>query len=388
MSGYIYNTKITSTLKTLISPASSFFTLPFTLFMKKILTLATVGALAASALTAQAQVTLDGQVLPAEGYVQIGAYTGPRGFGDHGLAKLSVRNTATKLYIALTGALEGNGNSFQVYMNQPRKNGVAANTALPVSSLTGTSFEINDPRMEFEVDYGFGTKGSATSSATSIIDYTRVSGGLATDQAFGDLPVAGTAVSAPTTLTGGLNQTRIAFKNVFTLTAHTGVESLEIELDKATMGIQTGDVLQFFAAQNNTSGSFYSTDVIPEVTGNMTNLGAAPNFVTLPGTQFINYTVTVLSNKKAQDAAKLNVQVVPNPISTAAKVRYTVADQASDVKVSLVNMLGQEVRQINVGKKSVGQHEVSLTDINLASGTYLMKVQAGNSLATQKVVVQ
>ncbi|GAA3929834.1 T9SS type A sorting domain-containing protein [Hymenobacter algoricola] len=362
--------------------------------MKKIFTLAALGLLSTAAFNAQAQVTLDGQVLPAEGYVTLGTYTGPHGFGDHGLVKLYVRNTATKYYIALTGALENNGNSFQVYLNQPRKVGRAAGTELPLSTLTGTSFEINDPKMEFEVDYGFGVKGADVASASSIIDYTRVAGGLATDQLTGDLPVAGTAVTAPATTTGGLQLTRMAFKNVFFLVGpnpatpiHNGIQGWEIELDKATMGMQTGDVLQLFAVQNNKSGDFYSTDAIPEVTGNTANLGAKPNFVTLPGIQFATNTV-ITSTQKAQDAAKLNVQVSPNPISGAAKVQYTVADKASDVQISLTNLLGQEVRQISVGKQAVGRHEASLEGINLAAGVYIMKVQAGNSVAAQKVVVE
>jgi len=362
--------------------------------MKKLFTLATLGLLSTAAFNAQAQVTLDGQVLAGEGYVEMGAYTGPHGFGDHGLVKLYVRNTATKYYIALTGALEENGNSFQVFLGQPRKTGRTAGTPLPVSSLIGTSFEINDARMEFEVDYGFGVKGATSASPSSIIDYTRVAGGLATDQLTGDLPVAGTPVTAPSTTTGGLQLTRMAFKNVFTLVGpvatsptHTGVQGWEIELDKATMGIQTGDVLQLFAAQNNTSGSYYSTDVIPEVTGRTTNLEASPNFVTLPGVQFVT-TAVVTSTQKAQDAAKLNVQVSPNPISGAAKVQYTVADKASDVQISLTNLLGQEVRQISAGKQNVGRHETSLEGLNLAAGVYVMKVQAGNSVAAQKVVVE
>ncbi|MBD2766694.1 T9SS type A sorting domain-containing protein [Hymenobacter sp. BT664] len=362
--------------------------------MKKLLTITALSLLSAAALNANAQVTLDGQVLPAEGYVQLGMYSGPHGFGDHGLVKLYVRNTATKYYIALTGALEQNGNSFQIYLNQPRKTGVAANTTLPVSSLTGTSFEINDPKMDFEVDYGFGVKGGATVSASSIIDYTRVAGGLATDQVTGDLPITGTALAVPASTTGGLQLTRMAFKNVFFLVGpvpatplHTGIEGWEIELDKASMNILPGDVLQLFAVQSNQKGDYYSTDAIPEVTGNTSNLGASPNFVTLPGTQFVSTTV-VTSVRNAQDAAKLNLQVAPNPMSDAAKIHYTVADRASDVEISLKNLLGQEVRQFNVGRQAVGQHELSLAGAKLAAGTYVLKVQAGNYIATQKVVVE
>jgi hypothetical protein len=244
--------------------------------------------------TSSAAVTLDGQVLPAEGYSLLGTYTGPHGFGPHGLISLYAKSTATKVYIAMTGALEDNGNSFQLYLNQPNKTGVAAGTTLPLSNLTGTSFQLNAAKMDFEVDYGFAVKGGATVSNSSIIDYTRITGtgaaARATDQLSSDLPNAGTPVAAPTALTGGLNGTRMAFKNVKDLTLNTGVEAWEIELDKATLNILDGAALQLFAVQNNGDGGFYSTDFIPQSAGLTANPGLNPDFTTLAGSQFVGFT--------------------------------------------------------------------------------------------------
>ena len=244
--------------------------------------------------TSSAAVTMDGQVLPAEGYSLLGTYTGPRGFGPHGLISLYAKSTANKVYIAMTGALEDNGNSFQLYLNQPNKTGVAAGTSLPLSNLTGTSFQLNAAKMDFEVDYGFAVKGGATVSNSSIIDYTRITGtgaaARATDQLSSDLPNAGTAVFAPAGLTGGLNGTRMAFKNVKDLSLNTGVEAWEIELDKATMNILDGAALQLFAVQNNGDGGYYSTDFIPQSPGLTANPGTNPDFTTLAGNQFVGFT--------------------------------------------------------------------------------------------------
>ncbi|AIZ63655.1 hypothetical protein PK28_08075 [Hymenobacter sp. DG25B] len=341
---------------------------------------------------------LDGQVLPTENYTKIGEYTSTvRGFGPHGLAALYAKTTDTKLYIALTGALETNGNSFQIYLNIPGKTGVPSGTALPASNITGTSFQAAKPVMEMEVDYAFGVKGGATASTGSIIDYTRLVGtgtdAKATDQVIGDLANLGTAVTVPAATTGNLNKTRMAFLNVNLLTAHTGTEGLEIELDKADLGIANDAVIQLFAAQNNGDGGFFSSDVIPEVTGNTApqtapigtnnegNLGTNPNFVTLPGTQVINYTATITASR-AEVARTLGFGIYPNP-AREAKIVYTVQGR-QDVALEVVNLLGQRVRTL-AAVKQAGRQEYKLSD--LRAGTYLVKLRVGDQLTSQKLVI-
>ena len=363
--------------------------------MKKQFTLAALGLLTAGVFSAQAQ-TLDGKVQPAEGYVKIGEYkSAVRGFGDHGLAALYAKTTATKVYIALVGAVETSGNSLQIYMNLPNKTGVASGTKLPTSSLTGTSFEKASPTMEMEVDYAFGAKGGATNSATSIIDYTSVTAGKAKDQLTGDLPIDGTAITVTAGVTGGLAKTRMAFLNKNTLTAHTGIEGWEIELDKADLGITSGAVIQLFAAQNNGDGGYFSSDVIPEVTGNTApqtlpigtnkegNFALDPNFATLPGVQFISYAAVVTASQSAI-ASALKFGVYPNPTAGQAKVSYVVPGQ-QEVSVNVFNALGQRVRSVASGRQS-GVQEYSFGD--LASGAYFVKLQVGDQSTSQKLIVQ
>ncbi|MBT2558167.1 T9SS type A sorting domain-containing protein [Hymenobacter sp. ISL-91] len=363
--------------------------------MKKVFTLAALGLLTAGAFSAQAQ-TLDGKVQPAEGYLKIGEYKSTvRGFGDHGLASLYAKTTATKVYIALVGALEANGNSFQVYMNLPNKTGAPITAKLPTSSITGTSFEKAAPTMEMEVDYGFGAKGGPANSATSIIDYTSVTAGKAKDQLTGDLPIDGTVKTVTAGVTGGLDKTRMAFLNKNTLTAHTGIEGWEIELDKADLGITNGAIIQLFAAQNGGDGGFFSSDVIPEVTGNTApqtlpigtnkegNFATDPNFTTLPGVQFISYAAVVTSSQSAV-ASALKFSVFPNPAAGAAKVSYTVPGQ-QEVSVEVFNALGQRVRSLASGRQG-GLQEQTLND--LASGAYFVKLQVGGQSTSQKLIVQ
>ena len=367
--------------------------------MKKVFTLAALGLLTAGALSVQAQ-TLDGKVQAGEGYVRIGEYkSAVRGFGDHGLVALYAKTTATKVYIALVGALETNGNSFQIYMNLANKTGVAAGTKLPVSNITGTSFEKASPTMEMEVDYAFGTKGGATASSTSIIDYTNVTAGKANNQVTGDLPNDGTVKTVSTTvaggITGGFSKTRMAFLNKNLLASHTGIEGWEIELDKADLGITTGATIQLFAAQNGGDGGYFSSDVIPEVTGNTApqtapigtnaqgNFETDPNFVTLPGIQRIDY-VTVVTASQSAVATALKFSAFPNPTMGAATVSYVVSGQ-QEVALEVFNSLGQRVRTLAAGKQS-GIKEYSLS--GLSSGAYFVKLQVGEQSTSQKLIVQ
>ncbi len=367
--------------------------------MKKVFTLAALGLLTAGSFSAQAQ-TLDGKVQAAEGYTKIGEYKSTvRGFGDHGLTALYAKTTATKLYIALVGALETNGNSFQIYMNLPSKTGVALGTKLPVSNITGTSFEKAAPTMEMEVDFALGTKGGATASSTSIIDYTNVTAGKANNQLTGDLPIDGTVKTVSTTvaggITGGFSKTRMAFLNKNLLTTNTGIEGWEIELDKDDLGITAGAVIQLFAAQNGGDGGFFSSDVIPEVVGNTApqvlpigtnaqgNFGTDPNFVTLPGIQRIDYAAVVTANQSAV-ATALKFGVYPNPTAGAATVSYMVPGQ-QEVSVEVFNALGQRVRSLASGRQG-GLQQQTISD--LAAGAYFVKLQVGDQSTSQKLIVQ
>ena len=337
--------------------------------------------------------------MPTEGYTKIGEYTGLRGFGDHGLAALYAKTTATKVYIALVGALETNGNSFQIYLNIPGKAGAPITAKLPVSSTTGTSFEKAAPIMEMEVDYGFGVKASASSSASSIIDYTQVTAGKALDQKTGDLPIDGMVMTVDAATTGGFGKTRMAFLNKNTLTAHAadgGNAGWEIELDKADLGIADAAALQIFAAQNGGDGGFFSSDVIPMVPGNTApqvppigtnangNFATDPNFVTLPGVQYIDYVASAILATRAQVASTLNFSVYPNPAPASTMVSYNVPQGKQAVSLAVYDTMGRQVRAFSAAQSGAQSYSLS----SLASGMYVVKLNVGGQLTSQKLVVK
>jgi hypothetical protein len=80
------------------------------------------------------------------------------------------------------------------------------------------------------------------------------------------------------------------------------------------------------------------------------------------------------------------VQNYPNPFNPTTTIKFTLP-QRSDVRLVLINMLGQVVKEIAKSNYSAGSHQVTLDASRLASGIYFYKLQAGSSTDTKKLVL-
>ncbi|RYU82471.1 T9SS type A sorting domain-containing protein [Hymenobacter persicinus] len=379
--------------------------------MKKIFTLAALGLLSAASFEAQAQITVDGVMSAGEigaansgRYVSLGAFSlaHPAGFGDWGLLRMYGANSATKLYIALAGTPEANGNGLQIYMDLPNKTGVPTGTGLPAATGPGTTmFEgagITGTIMDQQTDAGLALKGeSLTSFSPQAVVYTSATAGSAAQ-----LAPALTATGAAVTIAGAtgnfamFNGTRMAYRGttdgkITTNPGNTngggaGSYGWEIELDRAALGLPSGaNVVRLFAGYVSNTG-YWSSDVIPEIPGNTSNLENSPDFTQETGVQSAAFNVVVLSNRSAAEAA-VAMSVFPNPSSDKATVTYQVLDRAQAVNVTLTDLMGRTVRTLQDGVKSAGFHNVGLSTQDVAAGTYMVKVKVGEMTATRKVVL-
>ena len=400
--------------------------------MKKITTLALASALATTALSVRAQITLDGTITAAEigtsgnKYQSLGRFTtshtpvsgGPTGFGNAGLLQMYGANSGTKLYIGLAGTIETGGNNFQLYMDLPNKTGVPAGTALPAITSTTTVLGANaDPtkagntiagtKLDLEADaiiaftgqgnlqaavYKSATSGVATSLATSV----------ATDGT--PTAVASTAATGDYAL---FANTRVAYKQSATgLSGNPGNANgggdgsyaLEYEFDRTALGLPSGaSIVKVFAAYVSPDG-YWSSDIIPETaggtqgtvtTGGLNNIGFAPDFTNttlFPGTQAASLNLVVLSSRKADDAV-VALSVFPNPSQGRSTVAYQVRDQAETVNVVITDLLGRRVQTLLNQRQNPGIKELQVDNGALAAGTYLVKVQVGDRTATRKLVL-
>ncbi len=81
-----------------------------------------------------------------------------------------------------------------------------------------------------------------------------------------------------------------------------------------------------------------------------------------------------------------NVEVVPNPFADEAKVTFTIPTDGN-VSVSLYNTMGIKVASLISSKfYSAGSHTLSLSGMNLASGMYIVRIEAGPYVITREVV--
>ena len=79
----------------------------------------------------------------------------------------------------------------------------------------------------------------------------------------------------------------------------------------------------------------------------------------------------------------------PNPASGQATVRYALPegrDDGASVRLQLYDLMGRRVQTLSV-RTEPGRHERQLDVSGLASGVYVLRLQAGGTFKTQKVTV-
>ena len=378
--------------------------------MKNLFTLAATGLLASAAFNAQAQITLDGIIsaneIGAGKYTSLGRYTAPHpaGFGDWGLLQMYAANSSTKLYLSLAGTMQTTGNGFSFYIDLPNATGAPTATALPPIAMAGNTFERGGAVLDMPVDIAFNLKGDAGGQIPQIANYTSATAGTSANMTT-LAPASGAAVVLDATLTVGplakFNRGRVAYKDspdgkVLTNPGNTngggaGSLGLELELDRAALGLPAAgaSIIRVFGAYVSAT-NYWASDVIPEVLNgtapNTANFAFDPDFTQEAGIQAATYSVVVSSNKQADEAA-VAMSVFPNPSNSKATVSYRVLDKAEQVTVVLTDLLGRSVRTLQSGKQDVGIQNIALDNTTLAIGTYMVRVQVGDKVATRKVVL-
>ncbi|MGE5456838.1 MAG: T9SS type A sorting domain-containing protein, partial [Methanococcaceae archaeon] len=79
-------------------------------------------------------------------------------------------------------------------------------------------------------------------------------------------------------------------------------------------------------------------------------------------------------------------QNYPNPFNPSTKIRYSIPEE-SHVSIKVYNILGKLVRELVNEIKPAGDHEVIFKDNDLASGTYIYSIKAGNFSSTRKMIL-
>jgi len=123
------------------------------------------------------------------------------------------------------------------------------------------------------------------------------------------------------------------------------------------------------------------------------NVGTAANTTGATyGTNNIYYTSILktdvcsdVSVKENENAISMNIY--PNPTSEFSYIDLNLK-KASNVSVSISNIVGQEVFNKEFGQLSAGNHMLTVNVNNLNSGIYFYTVQSGNERITKKVIIK
>ena len=78
--------------------------------------------------------------------------------------------------------------------------------------------------------------------------------------------------------------------------------------------------------------------------------------------------------------------VAPNPSPGPARVRFSLPN-ARDVRLAAFDATGRAVAVLSEGRFDAGHHDLAWDPAGLASGVYLLRLEAGPDVSTQKVVV-
>ncbi|QQS37893.1 MAG: T9SS type A sorting domain-containing protein [Ignavibacteriales bacterium] len=79
-------------------------------------------------------------------------------------------------------------------------------------------------------------------------------------------------------------------------------------------------------------------------------------------------------------------QNFPNPFNPSTKIQFSIPN-SSEIKLSVYNILGQEVAVLVNGFRNAGTYEVNWEASDMPSGVYIYAIQSGNIFITKKMTL-
>lgn len=122
---------------------------------------------------------------------------------------------------------------------------------------------------------------------------------------------------------------------------------------------------------------------------------ASDGQVSVPSAEVRRFRITIMTSvpeiKPRTKESETNNQAAleqnfPNPFNPTTTIQYTIP-KGGHVRLSVFNLLGQEVAEIFEGVQSAGTYEVTFSKDELPTGIYFYRIQAPGFVETRKMVI-
>ena len=97
------------------------------------------------------------------------------------------------------------------------------------------------------------------------------------------------------------------------------------------------------------------------------------------------YSQTVEINWSPFTSYELN-QNFPNPLNPSTTIGFVIMEKGN-VRLSVLNILGEEIKVLLNEEKEAGYHSIDFNGIDLPSSVYFYRIQAGNFIDTKKMIL-
>jgi len=119
-------------------------------------------------------------------------------------------------------------------------------------------------------------------------------------------------------------------------------------------------------------------------------LDSAGNYIGISGCKIIfHYKQTLITAVKEDIGSPSSHQLFqnyPNPFNPSTVIKYHLST-AGNVRLTIFDVLGREVRTLLNEQKSAGFYQVNWNASGVSSGVYFYRLQAGSFTETKKLVL-
>jgi len=109
--------------------------------------------------------------------------------------------------------------------------------------------------------------------------------------------------------------------------------------------------------------------------------------ITMLGTVHSGFYLSQALGTKEELAAKVNLQVFPNPATSVVTVQFK-NPGSEPLELTLHNLLGQKISEVAYEESAAAQQTVAIKVSDYPKGVYFLKLQAGSQAIMKRLVIQ